>query len=202
MGSGGVQHDQLTGPDKPGEPAAAKVVSPATGDADDVFADRVNPVAACHPRIHKNRLSSGARHAWTRSTSIPGPGRRKDVQAPVPEPSIGWLPMITTHIMAPGAARAARWYTTVLGAEEKSRITLPDGRLIPVELWFGPSVVMMADEFPEHDALSPATTGCTSAVLYLQTSDVDAVWAGPWTAGRVWPARSRRRFGVNGRAKW
>jgi PhnB protein len=85
--------------------------------------------------------------------------------------------MITTHIIVAGAARAAQWYTTVLGAEEKSRITLPDGRLLHLELWFGPSVVMVADEFPEHGALSPATTGCTSAVLYLQTSDVDAVWA-------------------------
>jgi PhnB protein len=85
--------------------------------------------------------------------------------------------MITTHIIVAGAARAAHWYTTVLGAEERSRITLPDGRLIHLELRFGPSVVMVADEFPEHGALSPATTGCTSAVLYLQTSGVDAVWA-------------------------
>jgi PhnB protein len=84
--------------------------------------------------------------------------------------------MITIHIIVPDATRAAEWYATVLGAEEKSRITLPDGRLIHVELWFGPSVVMLADEFPEHEALSPATTGCTSAVLYLQASDVDAVW--------------------------
>jgi hypothetical protein len=34
----------------------------------------------------------------------------------------------------------------VLGAEEKSRITLPDGRLIHLELWSGPSVVMVSDE--------------------------------------------------------
>jgi PhnB protein len=88
--------------------------------------------------------------------------------------------MITTHIIV---ARAARRYTTVLGAEEKSRITLPDGRLIHLELWFGPSVVMVADESPEHDAPSPATTGCTSAVLYLQTSDVDAAWTRALDAG-------------------
>jgi PhnB protein len=84
---------------------------------------------------------------------------------------------IATHIVVAGAEAAASWYTQVLGAEERSRITLPDGRLIHLELWFGTSVVMVADEFPEHGALSPATTGCTSAVLYLQTGDVDAVWA-------------------------
>ena len=108
---------------------------------------------------------------------MPGPGSRKDVQAPAPERPLGLLSMITTHIIVAGAARAAQWYTTVLGAQEKSRITLPDGRLIHLELWFGPSAMMVADEFPEQGALSPATTGCTSAVLYLQTSDVDAAWA-------------------------
>jgi PhnB protein len=85
--------------------------------------------------------------------------------------------MITTHIIVADATRAAEWYTSVLGAEEHTRITLPDGRLIHLELWFGPSVVMVADEFPEHDALSPKTTGCTSAVLYLQTTDVESLWA-------------------------
>src|SRR5258707_12075911 len=85
--------------------------------------------------------------------------------------------MLTTHIIVPGADAASRWYAEVFGAEEKSRITLPDGRLLHVEMWFGTSVVMMADEFPEHDALSPAATGCTSAVLYLRAEDVDGVWA-------------------------
>lgn len=85
--------------------------------------------------------------------------------------------MITTHLIAHDAAGAAEWYTTVLGAEERGRITLPDGRLIELELWFGPSRVMIADEFPEHGALSPKTTGCTSATLYLDAPDVDALWA-------------------------
>ncbi|MEN3272779.1 MAG: PhnB protein [Actinomycetota bacterium] len=85
--------------------------------------------------------------------------------------------MITTHIIVHDAAGAAQWYASVLGAEERSRITLPDGRLIHLELHFGLSVVMVADEFPEHGALSPKTTACTSEVLYLQTTEVDAVWA-------------------------
>jgi len=91
--------------------------------------------------------------------------------------------MLTVHIIAADAARAAAWYTDVLGAAEQNRITLPDGRLIHVELHFGPSVVMLADEFPEHGALSPATTGCTSAVLYLDVPDVDAVWQRAIEAG-------------------
>jgi PhnB protein len=84
--------------------------------------------------------------------------------------------MITNHLIVDGAARAVEWYTTVFGAEERDRITLPDGRLIDVQLWFGSSRVVLADEFPEHDALSPKTTGCASAVFYFDTSDVDALW--------------------------
>jgi PhnB protein len=90
---------------------------------------------------------------------------------------------ITVHIVVAGAEEAAAWYTRVLGAEERSRITLPDGRLIHLELWFGTSVVMVADEFPEHGALSPATTGCTSALLYVPTDEVDALWARAVEAG-------------------
>ena len=90
---------------------------------------------------------------------------------------------ITTHVIVAGAARAAEWYSDVLGAEERSRVTLPDGRLIHVELWFGSSVLMVADEFPEHGALSPNTTGCTSTVFYVQTADVDALWARAIDAG-------------------
>jgi PhnB protein len=85
--------------------------------------------------------------------------------------------MISVHVIVDDAARAAEWYSNVLGAEERGRITLPDGRLIDVELWFGQSRVVVADEFPEHGALSPTTTGCTSAVFYLDTDDVAALWA-------------------------
>jgi PhnB protein len=103
--------------------------------------------------------------------------------SPSGPPAPDAAPTITTHIVVAGAAAAAAWYTQVMGAEERSRITLPDGRLIHLELWFGTSVVMAADEMPEHGALSPATTGCTSAVLYLQTGDVDALWARAVGAG-------------------
>jgi PhnB protein len=84
--------------------------------------------------------------------------------------------MISVHVIVDDAARAAEWYSSVFGAEERGRITLPDGRLIDVELWFGQSRVVLADEFPEHGALSPKTTGSTSAVFYLDTDDVDSLW--------------------------
>jgi PhnB protein len=83
--------------------------------------------------------------------------------------------VISIHIIAHDAGAAAQWYCSVLGAREEHRITLGDGRLLDVELRFGDSKVVLADEFPEQDALSPKTTGASSAVFYLPTDDVDGL---------------------------
>jgi PhnB protein len=83
--------------------------------------------------------------------------------------------MIRIHIIAHDSRAAADWYCAVLGAREEHHITLADGRLIDVELWFGDSKVVLADEFPEQGALSPKTTGASSAVFYLPTDDVDGL---------------------------
>jgi PhnB protein len=90
---------------------------------------------------------------------------------------------VTPHIVVRGAARAAEWYARALGAEERARLGLPNGKLMYVELWFGDSPVMVADEFPEFDIRSPQTVGGTSTVLNLHTDDVDALWERALAAG-------------------
>jgi PhnB protein len=98
----------------------------------------------------------------------------------VTEPRVKAIPKgmhtITPHIVVRDAARAAEWYKEALGAEERSRIPLPGGKLMSVELWFGDSAVMVADEFPEMDVLSPQSVGGTSTVLNLYVEDVDTLW--------------------------
>jgi PhnB protein len=83
---------------------------------------------------------------------------------------------ITTHMVAADASAAAQWYADVLGADERGRIAVPDGRLMQVELWFGDSQVMLCDEFPELDVRAPTTIGGTAVVLHLRCDDVDATW--------------------------
>jgi PhnB protein len=83
---------------------------------------------------------------------------------------------ITPNIVVWDAARAAGWYTKALGAEERSRIPVPGGKLMSVELRFGYSAVMVADEFPEMGVLSPQGVGDTSTILNLYIEDVDALW--------------------------
>jgi PhnB protein len=90
---------------------------------------------------------------------------------------------ITPHIVVRDAERAAAWYAQALAAEERSRIPLPRGKLMSVELAFGDSIVMVADEFPEAGVLSPLSVGGTSVVLNISTDDVDALWQRALDAG-------------------
>ena len=83
---------------------------------------------------------------------------------------------ITAHLVCRDAARAAGWYVRALGAEERERIPVPDGRFMQIELRFGDSTVMIADEFPEWGVVSPLTVGGVYGALSIHTNDVDALW--------------------------
>jgi PhnB protein len=90
---------------------------------------------------------------------------------------------ITPHIVVRDAARASEWYQRALGAEERSRIPLPNGKVMTVELRFGDSAVMIADEFPEQGIVSPLTLGGTYGALQIATNDVDTLWRRALDAG-------------------
>jgi PhnB protein len=60
---------------------------------------------------------------------------------------------------------------------------VPGGRLLQVELRFGDATVMLADEFPELDVLSPLSLRGTATVLHLVVENVDAVWQRAVAAG-------------------
>jgi PhnB protein len=83
---------------------------------------------------------------------------------------------ITVHLVVAGAARAAEWYADVFEATEHVRLEVPGGKLMQVELRFGDSTVMLADEFPELGVVSPLTIGGTATVLHLRVDDARAVF--------------------------
>ena len=103
------------------------------------------------------------------------------------EPRVKAIPegmhTITPHIVVRDAARAAEWYADALGAEGRNPIPVPGGKLMSVELWFGDSAVMVADEFPEMGILSPQSVGGTSTVLNIYVENVDALWERALEAG-------------------
>ena len=93
------------------------------------------------------------------------------------------LHTITVHLVCREAGRVAEWYVRALGAEERGRVEVPDGRFMQIDLRFGDSTVMIADEFPELGVLSPLSVGGVSSTLSLDTEDVDALWERAVAAG-------------------
>jgi PhnB protein len=90
---------------------------------------------------------------------------------------------ISPHLVVGDASRAAAWYVETLGAQERSRVPLPGGKLMSVELAFGDTTVMLADEFPEMGVLGPSSIGGTPVALHLTTDDVDVLWQRALDAG-------------------
>jgi PhnB protein len=90
---------------------------------------------------------------------------------------------ITPHLVVQGAERAVAFYRDAFGAEELSRIPVPDGRLMSVRLRIGDGLLHLADEFPELGVLAPPSVGGTSVVLALEVGDAEAVFAQAVAAG-------------------
>jgi PhnB protein len=90
---------------------------------------------------------------------------------------------ITAHMVVPDAAAASDWYANAFGAQEQSRIPLPGGKVMTVELRLGESVFHVASEFTDMGILSPLSIGGTATVLQIDVEDVDAAWARALQAG-------------------
>ncbi len=89
----------------------------------------------------------------------------------------------TLHLTARGTDEASSWYQKAFGAEELTRLVVPDGRLIHVQIRIGTLTLMLADEFPELKSFGPEHFGDTYGAIYLHVDDVDAVWQRAVDAG-------------------
>lgn len=83
---------------------------------------------------------------------------------------------VTPYIIVRNAARALAWYQNVFGAQEELRFPLPDGKIGHAEIKIGDSHIMLADEFPQMNAVSPETIGGTASALMIYVEDVNSVF--------------------------
>jgi PhnB protein len=90
---------------------------------------------------------------------------------------------ITPHLVVHDAAAASEWYQRAFGAQQRGRVPVPGGRFMQIELRFGDSTVMIADEFPDLGVVSPLSLGGTVGALAIHTDDVDALWQRALEAG-------------------
>jgi len=81
---------------------------------------------------------------------------------------------ITPHLVVSDAAKAIEFYKQALGAHEKDRFPMPDGKgVMHAELKIGDSIVMLGSEHPPQ-CLSPKSRGGTSVSLNLYVENADA----------------------------
>jgi PhnB protein len=64
---------------------------------------------------------------------------------------------VTPYLSIKGAAKAIDYYKQVFGATELFRMAAPDGKIGHAEIKIGNSPIMLADEFPEMEFVSPQT---------------------------------------------
>ena len=83
---------------------------------------------------------------------------------------------VTAYLIVKGAAVAIEFYKKVFGATERVRMPGPDGRVGHAELQIGDSHIMLADEHPEMNIVSPTTLGNSPVHLLLYVNDVDATF--------------------------
>lgn len=94
-------------------------------------------------------------------------------------PSIKPIPdgyhTVTPYLILKDAAKALQFYGEAFGATECMRLPAPDGTLMHAEIRIGDSPIMLCDECPDWNALSPVTIGGTAVSIMLYVDDVDAV---------------------------
>jgi uncharacterized glyoxalase superfamily protein PhnB len=87
------------------------------------------------------------------------------------------------YLRVKNAAAAIEFYSYVFGAREVFRLSEPNGRIGHAELQIGNGTLMLSDEYPEYDILSPQSLGGTSASIHLHVANADAVAARAVEAG-------------------
>jgi PhnB protein len=84
---------------------------------------------------------------------------------------------INTYLVVRNADRAIEFYKKAFGAEERFRMSGPDGKAIMhAELKIGDSIFMLSEESKEMKAHSPESIGGSPVSMYVYVRDVDQIF--------------------------
>ncbi|MCZ7401631.1 MAG: VOC family protein [Candidatus Methanoperedens sp.] len=94
------------------------------------------------------------------------------------------LHTLTPEIIVRDASKAIEFYKNAFNAKVNRIHYGPDNRsVIHAELKIGDSILMLNDEFPEMNALSPLSIGGTSTTINIYCEDVDELFNRAVSAG-------------------
>jgi uncharacterized glyoxalase superfamily protein PhnB len=80
---------------------------------------------------------------------------------------------ITPALHVKDPSKAMDFYKSGLGAEEREKMNMRDGRLMHAEIKVGDSIVMLGEEMPEYGVKSPISLDGSSFFLYVYLPEVD-----------------------------
>jgi len=108
----------------------------------------------------------------------------EEIMAGTAKPIPGGFHTLTPHLVVRNAAQAIEFYKRAFGAEVR-RVSQdsPDGKITHAELKIGDSILMLADEFPEANCVSPHALGGTPTILHIYVEDVDTAFSRAVAAG-------------------
>jgi PhnB protein len=81
---------------------------------------------------------------------------------------------VTPYLILSEASDAMAFYEVAFGAREMMRMDDPSRKIHHAEISIGDSRIMLADEHPEIQALSPRTLGGSPVSIHICVEDVDA----------------------------
>jgi uncharacterized glyoxalase superfamily protein PhnB len=90
---------------------------------------------------------------------------------------------VTPHLVCRNAGKALDFYQKAFGAEKVRLHQMPDGKVMHAEFRIGDSILMLADEYPDYQALSPQSLGGSSVTIHLYTPDADSLFQRAVSAG-------------------
>jgi PhnB protein len=98
------------------------------------------------------------------------------------------MPPITPYLTVKGASEAIEFYKKAFGATENARLPHEDGkRLMHAEIALHGGIVLLSDEFQEHDAvLAPTNENASPVAIALhfeKAADLDAAFKRAIDAG-------------------
>jgi PhnB protein len=96
------------------------------------------------------------------------------MSSPAVKPIPDGMHSLTPYLICANAADAIAFYAKAFNAVEQFRLPGPGGKVMHACLKIGDSMLMLTDEWPDHNALGPNALKGTPVTIHHYVEDVDA----------------------------
>lgn len=100
--------------------------------------------------------------------------RRDAMSSTAPQPETNPVNSMSLYICVADANAAIDFYREAFGAKENWRLVEQGGKIGHAEIQIGNTTLMLSDEYPDYNTLSPATIGGSPVKIHLDVTDVDS----------------------------